>query len=329
MSGSELPGLGTPSAAPRPTCGSPRRRSTRSHSAWRRSPLPDIAERRTGAQLVYRDPLGSLFLQEDGPHPLAYAVVSTRRNGERSPLSNIVSITPGIAPQAPELLPAILDEGRVCLEWDPPRAERPVSARRDRRLPCLSAAALAGRVRHAVEPEADRGDVFHRYDGALRSAPGVHGARDAWRRIRRSRVFPPKSSSSFRATSYPPPAPARLDALSEPTCVRLLWDPVDAPDLAGYFLYRSEGSGAPVRITPDAGRRSVLQRHEGQSRRSLPLHGPLRRSLRQREQPRPRWSSPSRSDGRTRASGRRRRAGMTPLQASITLPLPCPCPVDS
>ena len=78
--------------------------------------LPDIAEATHGAQLVYRDPLGSLFLQEDGPHPLAYAVVSTRRDGERSPLSNIVSITPGIAPQAPELLPAILDEGRVCLE---------------------------------------------------------------------------------------------------------------------------------------------------------------------------------------------------------------------
>ena len=25
---------------------------------------------------------------------------------------------------------------------------------------------------------------------------------------------------------------------------------MDAPDLAGYFLYRAEGGGAPVRLTP-------------------------------------------------------------------------------
>jgi fibronectin type 3 domain-containing protein len=30
-----------------------------------------------------------------------------------------------------------------------------------------------------------------------------------------------------------------------------MWDPVDAPDLAGYLVYRVEGEGAPVRLTAE------------------------------------------------------------------------------
>ena len=45
----------------------------------------------------------------------------------------------------------------------------------------------------------------------------------------------------------PPPAPARLDALSEKALVRLVWDPVPAADLAGYAIFRAEGNAAPAR----------------------------------------------------------------------------------
>jgi hypothetical protein len=41
----------------------------------------------------------------------------------------------------------------------------------------------------------------------------------------------------------PPPVPASITALIETKVVRLIWEPVDAPDLAGYRLYRSEGMG--------------------------------------------------------------------------------------
>jgi fibronectin type 3 domain-containing protein len=51
----------------------------------------------------------------------------------------------------------------------------------------------------------------------------------------------------------PPPAPATLTALVEVKNVRLIWDPVNAPDLAGYFVYRYERNqrikfqtGAPI-----------------------------------------------------------------------------------
>ncbi len=50
---------------------------------------------------------------------------------------------------------------------------------------------------------------------------------------------------------YPPKAPTRVDALSEGNLVRLLWDPVDTPDLAGYLVFRSEAGGAPVQLTKD------------------------------------------------------------------------------
>lgn len=42
-----------------------------------------------------------------------------------------------------------------------------------------------------------------------------------------------------------PPAPGKVTALVETKLLRLLWDPVTAPDLAGYFVYRWDG---PVRL---------------------------------------------------------------------------------
>ncbi len=61
---------------------------------------------------------------------------------------------------------------------------------------------------------------------------------------------PPLQQSGFsepvRATFrdlVAPPAPTGVTALLETKLVRLLWDPVEAPDLAGYRIYRSEGIG--------------------------------------------------------------------------------------
>ena len=52
----------------------------------------------------------------------------------------------------------------------------------------------------------------------------------------------------------PPPPPTGLTALVETAGVRLVWDPVDAPDLAGYKVYRTEGTGIeqlrPIRTLP-------------------------------------------------------------------------------
>jgi hypothetical protein len=210
--------------------------------------LPAIADATRGAFVVYRDPLTNLFLQEDGPRPLAYAVVSVRSGGQRSPLSNIVGLEPGIAPQAPELLPAILDEGRVCLEWVPPTQNvlfQPVEIGGFRvyRRPLsqeayespLNDKPIAGTS--YIDRTAPYGvPLAYTVRATLEKNPKVEG-------------LPAEELVVVPRDTYPPPAPARLDALSEPGLVRLLWDPVDAPDLAGYLIDRGEGSGAPVRLT--------------------------------------------------------------------------------
>jgi fibronectin type 3 domain-containing protein len=56
-------------------------------------------------------------------------------------------------------------------------------------------------------------------------------------------------SSAVTATFkdlVPPPTPTGLTVLVETGAVRLVWDPVEAADLAGYKVYRIEGSGIPI-----------------------------------------------------------------------------------
>ncbi len=49
------------------------------------------------------------------------------------------------------------------------------------------------------------------------------------------------------ADTYPPAAPAGLQAIQEGSAVTLIWSSVDAPDLAGYILLRSDGNGETFR----------------------------------------------------------------------------------
>jgi len=208
---------------------------------------PAIAEATRGASVVYRDPLESLFLQEDGPHPVAYAVVSVRRNGERSPLSNIVALTPDIAPQAPELSPPLLDEGRVCLEWTEPRQNvlfQPVEVggyRVYRRALSDEAYDRPLNASPIVQPSfvdttAPYGvPVAYTVRAVLATNPKIEG-------------LPAEEIFVLARDVYPPNAPAHVDVLSERTLVRVLWDPVEAADLAGYVVFRAEGTSPPVRM---------------------------------------------------------------------------------
>jgi hypothetical protein len=212
--------------------------------------LPAIADATRGASVEYRDSLLSLFTQEKGPDPLAYAVVSVRRNGERSPLSNIVTITPDIAPQAPELLPPLLGEGRVCLEWVAPSQNvlfQPVeiAGYRVYRRP-LSQEEYDQPLNSRPVPGTSYQDI-----GAPYGVPLAYTVRAVLAKNPKVEGLPAEEVTVLYRDVYPPPPPTRVDALSEGNLVRLLWDPVDAPDLAGYLVFRAEGNGAPVRLTKD------------------------------------------------------------------------------
>ena len=212
--------------------------------------LPAIAESTSGATVVYRDPLTPLLDRQKSAEPLAYAVVSVRRNGERSPLSNIVAFTPDVAPDAPEFLPPILEEGRVCLEWLPPENDvlgRPVSVGGYHvyRRPLSQEAYDAPLTSQPVV-----GTAF--VDAAVPyGVPLAYTVRATLEKNARVEGLPAEELPVLLRDVFPPPAPSRVDALSEARLVRLLWDPVDAPDLAGYHVDRADGSAPPARLTKE------------------------------------------------------------------------------
>jgi hypothetical protein len=62
------------------------------------------------------------------------------------------------------------------------------------------------------------------------------------------------------ADTYPPPAPARLAAVAVPGTISLIWDPVDAADLAGYLVLRGEpGNATLTALTPEPVRETTYR----------------------------------------------------------------------
>ncbi len=198
---------------------------------------------------MYRDPLSALWKEGGGSDPLAYAVISVRRNGERSPVSNIVALTPAVAPAAPVLQPVIAEEGRLCLEWEAPetdvrgepaaiggyRVYRRALSEEEYGAPLTAQPVLGTSYVDASAPYGVA--LAYTVRAVVAGNPKVEG-------------LPAEELPVFFADVYAPPAPPRLDALSEGNLVRLIWAPVDAPDLAGYLVFRAEKAGEPVQLTP-------------------------------------------------------------------------------
>ncbi len=211
-------------------------------------PAASLGEYSRGASVVYRDDL--LPLLEKGSAPaLAWAVVSTRREGERSPLSNIVTLTPEVPPAAPVLGEISAEEGRICLEWTAPEKDlldRPAAPGGyfvyRRALPQeeyagpLNAAPVAGTS--YVDTAAGYGAAyFYTVRATVAGKPRIEGP-------------PADEGVIVYSDVYPPAAPPRLDALSEANLVRLVWEPSPSGDVVGYLVFRAEGSSPPVRLTP-------------------------------------------------------------------------------
>ncbi|MGH9365465.1 MAG: fibronectin type III domain-containing protein [Thermoanaerobaculia bacterium] len=213
--------------------------------------LAALAEHTRGATIVYRDPLERLLAREKPPSALAYAVVSVRRGGKRSPLSNIVALSPDIPPGAPAILAVTLEERRICLEWLEPAEDllgrKPAHVggylvyRRalpeEEYGPPLNREPVAGTS--YVDTAAPYGaTLVYTLRATLPGKPRVEGA-------------PATEAAVDYRDVFAPPRPARLLALSEEKLVRLVWDPVAAPDLAGYVLFRAEADGPPARLNKE------------------------------------------------------------------------------
>ena len=199
----------------------------------------------TGAHLVYEDT--PAFRTRDGrPVRLTYAIVNEGLEA-KSDASNLAMIVPLDVPLPPPKLAATPKPEGVVLTWDKPTASLTANAK-----PFLIGYNIY-RIT-ATETSDDLGTPINASPIAKQTytdAPAYATYR--YRVTAVAAAGPPRieSDPSQPATVTfkdltPPPPPATLTALVEPKGVRLLWDAVDAPDLAGYYVYRYEGK---IRIT--------------------------------------------------------------------------------
>ena len=219
-------------------------------------PAAALAQHTRGATVVYRDGLGPLLKDGKLPGSLGYAVVSVRRTKEKSPLSNFAVLAPAVPPGPPVLLAVTPEDGRICLEWLSPAADmlgqpvevggyfvyRRVFPEEEYEAP-VNPKPVTGTA--FVDEGPPYGKLVYTVRATLPNKPKVEGA-------------PADEAALEYRDVFPPLAPARLDALPEAGLVRLVWDPVPTPDLAGYLIFRAEGNTEPARLNAEPVKESFL-----------------------------------------------------------------------
>jgi hypothetical protein len=195
-----------------------------------------------GSRLIFTD--SPPFRTADGrPVRLSYAVV-TEGTSARSEMSNLATIVPLPVAVPPSAVAAAPSAEGVVLSWERPTVavgsgEAPVIVGYHvyRTAPGEALSELAPPISVAPVTSTTYTDTppygEHEYRITAVATPGPPAIQSA-------------TSAPLRVTFrdlVPPPVPANLVPLIETNAIRLQWDPVDAPDLAGYRVYRSEGVG--------------------------------------------------------------------------------------
>jgi len=201
----------------------------------------------TGSRLTYED--SPAFRTTDGrPVRLTYSVV-TEAEEARSDFSNLAVLVPVDVPVSPAGLTAEAKPEGVVLSWTRPAGTITGSAK-----PYLTGYNIYRSV--AGSPD-ELGTTVNTSPAAATTYTdtppyGTYNYRVTAVAAAGTPRIESDPSSSATATFkdlLPPPAPASVTALVETKAVRLVWDPVEAPDLLGYNVYRTEGT-ARIKLTP-------------------------------------------------------------------------------
>lgn len=192
-----------------------------------------------GARLNYEDT--PPFHTSDGrPVRINYAIVT---EGEaQSDLSNLAVIVPIDVPTAPTSLTATAKPEGVILSWSKPAATLSGSDK-----PFIigynvyRSGAQPDDLSTPVNPTPINATTYT--DVAPYGTFTYHVTAVAAAANPRIESDPSEGASATFKDLLPPPQPASITALIEPKAIRLIWDAVDAPDLAGYKVYRTEGLG--------------------------------------------------------------------------------------
>jgi hypothetical protein len=192
-----------------------------------------------GARLTFED-TPQISTTDGRPVRLTYAVVTEGPNAI-SDLSNLASIVPLDVPVPPSALAATPKAEGVVLTWTAPATSITSKAKpaiigynlyragegetlTDQSKP-VNTSPVAATTHTDVPP-------YGKFTYFVTAVAGPRVESDP----------SPPAAVTFKDLT-PPPQPKNVEFLLETKAVRLVWEPVDAPDLAGYRLFRTEGAG--------------------------------------------------------------------------------------
>lgn len=195
----------------------------------------ELAGATEGAKLTYEDT--PEFHSTDGrPVRINYAVV-TEGLSARSDLSNVAAVVPIDVPVPPVSVAAAIKPEGVVLTWSAPKASITGNAKVRVAGYNIYRGDLTSPINASPVSQTTYTDTptygTYEYRVTAVASPGVP----------RIESDPSDAVSAAFKDLVPPPEPAGLAALVETKAVRLVWDAVEAPDLAGYKIYRTEGTG--------------------------------------------------------------------------------------
>ncbi len=227
---------------------------------------PDLDAATLGGDVVVRDSLSTLFAGKRlGKVFLRYGITVTRDRRKVSEISPLVAIRPLVPPGEPTGLTALVEEGLVCLEWERPLAmldgSKPVTVESYAvfRRECVPGAEpiyegpiavekLEWFVDRTVQPD-------RKYCYTVRGIPpGIRAPAGLPKGKEEPVALGPPADEALADTRdvFPPPRPEGFQVLPEVDGNRLVWNPVLAPDVDHYRVYRRRGPTAPWERLPFA-----------------------------------------------------------------------------
>ena len=193
-----------------------------------------------GAKLLFTDS-PPLVATDGRPVRLTYSVVTEGAMARSGP-SNLAIIVPLPVAVPPADVKAEAKAEGIVVTWQEPKQS----------VGSAGAPVISGYNIFRVAP----GEALNELSAPINTAP-VKGtmytdtppyAEHEYRVSAVASTGPPLLQSGLsdaaRATFrdlVPPPAPGKITALVETNLIRLVWDPVSAPDFAGYLVYRWDG----------------------------------------------------------------------------------------
>jgi len=209
----------------------------------------DFPKYKRNNKLIFSDPLPPRDAVGLYSKARIYSVRFLNRKGQTAGFGNKVSLVPIPVPLPPVLLPAVVTQDTVRLEWDPPaenfdgsKPARILGYNVYRSTDSQDLPETPLNQRPLQQPEYDDHDF--EFDKSYTYA--VSAVASEMSPFAES--SPSKPLSIMPRDTFPPGIPMNLDAIAESSAIILLWTPPSESDIAGYRIYRNDGGTIPKRL---------------------------------------------------------------------------------